>query len=341
MQDGFYKTGVLLHMFPFISLDLTELQFLSNYTSTLIKKYFKFEEVNQKLLNPFRLALEVSVSLQESFEGYMLETSKTLSLRKLLRNFLTELQGISENFYVKFMNNILKSIELVFWRIPSIQEKVKVIEVMFNYYMKCKSFSENVQQMIGENRPVNMGSATNPVFINAVDGNNGFYQSSEKKKEETLQRIITLSELVLNSIFRILEQENFDSALVDYNNSLTYNFIVHVFNSLSSRGKLDLAKLEDDDQMQAIKDPRKYEIYGFKFLYNLAKRFENTRINELIYNLISSRYSLRISLNEMKHIFNSLEEKSSQKVRFIVCFEIKKNFFKKYFLFFFHLEITN
>lgn len=322
MQDGFYKTGVLLHMFPFINLDFNELQFLSNYTSTLIKKYFKFEEINQKLLNPFRLALEVSISFQESFEGYMLETSKTLSLRKLLRNFLTELQGLSESFYVAFMNDIFKSIEIVFWRIPSIQEKVKVIELMFNYYMKCKSFSENVQQMIGENKPINFGNAANPIVINSVDGNHGLFQSSEKKKEETLQRIVTLSELVLNSIFKILEQENFDSALVDYNNSLTYNFIVHVFNSLSSKGKSELAKLDEGDQLQSVKDPRKYEIYGFKFLYNLVKRFKNTRINELLYNLISSRFSLKISLNEMKHVFHSIEEKTSQKVTHFILWSV-------------------
>jgi len=318
MQDGFYKTGVILHMFPFVNLDLNELQFLSNYTNTLIKKYFKFEEVNQKLLNPFRLALEVSISFQDSFEGYMLETSKTLSLRKLLKNFLTELQGISENFYVKFMNDILKSIEITFWRIPSIQEKVKVLEVMFNYYMKCKSFSENVQQMIGESKPTNLGK--NSILVNFGDVNNGLYQTSEKKKEETMHRIITVSELVLNSIFKILDQENFDSALVDYNNSLAYNFIVHVFNSLCWKGKGDLSKLDDGEQLQPVKDPRKYEIYGFKFLYNLVKRFRNTRINELIYNLISSRFSLKVSLNELKNVFNSLEEKSAQKVKFIENF---------------------
>lgn len=299
-------------MFPSLDADVNTLQFMSNYTNTLIKRYLKFEEVNQKLLNPFRLALEVCISFQESLEGYMLETQKTLSLGKLLRNFLTELNGIAEDFYVKFISDILKSIEIVFWRIPSIQEKVKVIDIMFNYYMKCKSFSENVHQMMGDGRH-NGGVSVN---ING-EAANGKFQSPERKKEETLHRVRTISDLVLNSIFKILDQEDFDGALVDYNNSLVYNFIVHVFNSLSSVGatRSESVKLDQDGhEGQTVKDPRKYEVYGFKFLYHLVKRFQSTRINELIYNLISSRFSLKVSLNEMKHIVNSLDEKAAQKM---------------------------
>jgi len=313
-HDGFYKTGVLLHMFPSLDADVNTLQFMSNYTNTLIKRYLKFEEVNQKLLNPFRLALEVCISFQESLEGYMLETQKTLSLGKLLRNFLTELNGIAEDFYVKFISDILKSIEIVFWRIPSIQEKVKVIDIMFNYYMKCKSFSENVHQMMGDSR--HNGGLGASVNMNG-DSGNGKFQSPERKKEETLHRVRTISDLVLNSIFKILDQEDFDGALVDYNNSLVYNFIVHVFNSLSSVGatRSESVKLDQDGhEGQTVKDPRKYEVYGFKFLYHLVKRFQSTRINELIYNLISSRFSLKVSLNEMKHIVNSLDEKAAQKM---------------------------
>ena len=304
----------------------------------LIKRYLKFEEVNHKLLNPFRLALEVNVSHQEKFDGYVSETNKALSLSKLLGSFLTDFNGVADNTYVKFINDILRSIETVFWRIPTTQEKVKVIEILFNYYMKCRSFSENVSQMIGDNRNIlvngsntmNIANLGHPnsisVQANAVnnvnpDGSAIKYQPPEKKKEETLLRMTTISKLVLNYIFKILEQENFDAALLDFNNSVAYNFIVLVFNSLAGPGaKSGLARPSDEAQIKgAIKDPRKLEVYGFKFLYSLVKRLHSTRINELIYNLISSRYSLKVSLNELKHFSTALEEKKAQKVKKNIC----------------------
>lgn len=152
-----------------------------------------------------------------------------------------------------------------------------------------------------------------------IDGLNGKHAFQEKKKEETMYRLKAISELVLQYIFRILDKEDFESALVDYNNSIVYNFIVHVFNSLSMVNVRDgLVRTTDDDEIQMVKDPRKLEIFGFKFLYKVVKRFQSTKINELIYNLISSKFSLKVSLNEMKHYVNQLEEKKSQKVIYCV-----------------------
>ena len=306
------------------------LQFLSNYTSMLIKRYLKLEEINQKLLNPFRLALETCVSYQENSEGYMLETNKNLSLKRLLEQCLGDLNGISEDFYVKFISDVLKSIEIVFARIPSMQEKVRVVDILFNYYMKCKSHSESIERILLDNRhPMVVSGNSNHTLsvpppnvgnLNTSQQSNGKLQSPRKTKEEALARIKTVSELVLQSMFHILAQEDFDAALMDYNNSLVYNFIVHVFNSLSAGNLRTDAGSQildvDQDQVQMTKDPRKLELFGFKFMYNLVKKFHSTRMNELVYNLISSKYSMKVSLNELKHYINSLEEKKAQKVRF-------------------------
>ena len=321
-------------MFRSLTPNMNTLQFLSNYTNMLIRRYLRLEEINQKLLNPFRLALEVCISFQESYEGYLIESSKTLSLQRLLEYCLTDLNGVTEVFYVKFISEVLRSIEIIFSRIPSLQERVKVFEIIFNYCMKCRSYSDNVQIMISDNRTshvANMGDKpiilvpqNNTVNFANSEEVNGKVPSPRKQKEEILNRIRIIMEVTLDSMFSIFEQEDFDAALVDYNNSLVYNFIVHVFNAISianTRNGKGIPKEDDDeDQVQISKDPKKLEILGKKFLYNFVKRFKSTRMNEMIYNLFSTKYSLKVSLNELKNCVNLAEEKKAHKVSILCIF---------------------
>ncbi len=319
MQDGFYKTGVLLQLYPYLDSKINNLQFLSNYSTTLIKKYLKFEEINQKLINPFRLALEVNISIQEMHEGYFLENSKIISMESLLKLFLSDFHGISESDYLDFWSELLKSINRIYWRITSIQDKVKIIEILLNFYMKSKSWRDNTPSSHKDNKMPSLRSSGIKIS-NQMEG----IQQNDKKKEETFFKIEKLSKQVLHYIFQLIAQENFETALMDdYNNSVVYNIIVYVFNSLCPRVKPELGKIEDyAHDKEIIKNER----HAFTFLYHFSKRFENSRINELLYNLISSKLSLKGSLNEIKQASQSLDEKKTQKVNLL------KNIYEELFL---------
>jgi hypothetical protein len=89
--------------------------------------------------------------------------------------------------------------------------------------------------------------------------------------------------------------------------------ITNIFNIISngwSSSSMRASVSKEEKSMHQVKEMGKYQIYGLKYFYHLAK---NRIYINLIYNLINSKFTLKNSLANLKHAMVNIEEKKFEK----------------------------
>ena len=284
-----------------------------------LKKYFKYDELNQKFYNSFLLSLELCLYYKENFDGSLIEKHKTIDYKKFIPNFLNDFQNSINKMNKKILKDIMYVMEMTVNRLSNIQDKICITDTLFIYHLKSRASADNITQIFVNNGQVDKRQATSG--INSLTHN----RSDTTQDFSSKLRLFSLT--LLETIFKIMnfkDLQNFRES-IEFSNNLPFNLIIHVFQSLSNDGRFispQITKMVkkyvngseglNDNQ----KEMGKYEYYILRFYYKMAKSCQVDDLYDLLYNLIASKYSIKGSLISLKELKGSMEHRTHLVINF-------------------------
>lgn len=239
------------------------------------------------------MSLEASL-LSENIAGVSGDVASKISISRVITNITTDIHFGIHRFDFNFISEILKTFKTTFERTNSNEQRLKILERFFKFYIKYQGSTTSFLQMMTDHKAGNERPSLDPK------------QKAYAQKFKNITKLMKkfLTELIADN----QAQKHFDLE------TLSNDFIMFLFKSLSQVNSmhLDVDKITSDaDTNNNIKDNPKNPIYYLNFLYHLIKQNCHTK---LIYNLISSRFSLKSCLGQLKQTLTHKDEKSFDQV---------------------------
>ena len=279
-----------------------------------LKKYFRSEELNKKFYNSFLLCLELCLYYKENFDGSLIEKYKNIDYKKFIPSFFNDLQNCMNKINQKILKDIMYVMQTTINRLSNIQDKIYIIESLFIYHLKSRASADNITNIFMNNGQALLEKQQ------AAPGINSLAYNRFEKKYDFSSKLRLFSSTLLETIFKIMTIKNFQNfrETSELSNNLTYNLIVHVFQSLSDNGRFISPQINkivnkyingSGGLNENQKEMGKYEYYILRFYYKMAKSCQIDDLYDFLYNLIASKYSIKESLINLRELKTSIEHR--------------------------------